>query len=308
MLPDARDVLDLVRRALAEDIGQGDWTTIATAAPDLQGHGRLVAKSDAVVAGLDLVPLVYEELRREGAPGVTVTPLVADGDPVTRGQDVLRLSGPFRTLLTGERVALNLLQRASGIATATRAYVAAVAGTRARIADTRKTAPGLRALDKYSVRVGGGVNHRAALDGGILIKENHVAAAGSITAAVAQARRLAPITLRVEVETRNRAEVEEALAAGADIIMLDNMSLAELREGVALIAGRALVEASGNVTLETVRAVAETGVDIISVGALTHSVRAADLSLLLDPLPVAPAPRESAAGAARAAAGAGRDA
>lgn len=271
-------MVELVRRALAEDIGQGDWTTVATVAAGVRARGRVLAKSDAVVAGLELVPIVFDEV----GPGVQVTPLVTDGTRVARGQDVLRLEGPARALLTGERVALNLLQRASGIATLTRAFVDAVQGTRARIADTRKTVPGLRALDKYAVRTGGGVNHRAGLDGGVLIKENHVAAAGSIRTAVERARRLAPLTLRVEVETRDLAEVDEALAAGADIIMLDNMSPADMRAAVALIAGRALVEASGNMTLETVRAAAECGVDVISVGALTHSVRAADLSLLLD--------------------------
>jgi nicotinate-nucleotide pyrophosphorylase (carboxylating) len=270
--------IELVRRALAEDIGQGDWTTLATIPAGARARGRVLAKSDAVVAALELVPLVFDEV----APGVRVTPLVADGARVARGQDVLRLEGPAHALLTGERVALNLLQRASGIATLTRAFVDAVQGTRARIADTRKTVPGLRALDKYAVRTGGGVNHRAGLDGGVLIKENHIAAAGCIRTAVERARRLAPLTLRIEVEARNLAEVEEALAAGADIVMLDNMSPAEMRVAVGRIAGRALVEASGNVTLETVRSVAECGVDVISVGALTHSVRAADLSLLLD--------------------------
>jgi len=276
--PDLPDVRELVVRALAEDIGQGDWTTLATVPADARVRGRVVAKSEAVLAGRDLFAVVFDEV----SPGVQVTPLVAEGARVTRGQDVLRFEGPARTLLTGERVALNLLQRASGIATLTRAFVDAVQGTRARIADTRKTVPGLRALDKYAVRAGGGVNHRAGLDGGVLVKENHIAAAGSLRTAVERARQFAPLTLRVEVETRNRAEVEEALAAGADIIMLDNMSLADMRAAVALIGGRALVEASGNVTLETVRAVAECGVDVISVGALTHSVRAADLSMLLD--------------------------
>ena len=279
MLPDCRDVMDLVRRALAEDIGQGDWTTIATTPEGLRGRARIVAKADCVVAGLGLLDLVWTEL----GGGVRVEPLVAEGARVARGSDVAHLAGSFRALLTGERTALNLLQRASGIATLTRAFVDAVAGTKARVADTRKTAPGMRALDKYAVRVGGGANHRAALDGGILIKENHVAAAGGIRAAVDRARRQAPMTLRVEVETRNAAEVDEALAAGADIIMLDNMTRDEMRAAVTRIGGRALVEASGNVTLESVRAIAETGVDVISAGALTHSVRAADLSMLIVP-------------------------
>ena len=273
--PDIRDIVD---RALAEDIGQGDCTTAATAPPDLLGVGRIVAKEACVVAGLELLPIVWSRL----GGAVAIELLAADGDAVAPKTVIARLDGPFRALLLGERVALNLLQRTCGIATATRRYVDAVAGTGARIADTRKTAPGLRTLDKYAVRVGGGANHRTALDGGVLIKENHVAAAGSITVAVERARRVAPFTLKVEVETRDLDEVREALAAGADIIMLDNMTRDDMREAVALVDGRALVEASGNMTLARVRAVAETGVDVISVGALTHSVRAADLSMLIN--------------------------
>jgi len=192
------------------------------------------------------------------------------------------LKGQASVLLQGERVALNLLQRMCGIATLTAQYVEMVTGTAAFIVDTRKTVPGLRALDKYSVRMGGGRNHRIGLFDGVLIKENHSAAAGGITAAIERARLRLPHTLKIEVETRNLAEVGEALAAGADIIMLDNMTLDELRQGVELIAGRALIEASGGVNLETVREIAETGVNIISVGALTHSVKAADISMLFD--------------------------
>ncbi|MBE9487428.1 MAG: carboxylating nicotinate-nucleotide diphosphorylase, partial [Chloroflexi bacterium] len=185
-------------------------------------------------------------------------------------------------LLQGERVALNLLQRMSGIATLTSRYVELVAGTAAVIVDTRKTVPGLRALDKYSVRMGGGRNHRIGLFDGVLIKENHIAAAGGITAAIERAHQRLPHTLKIEVETQNLDEATEALAAGADIIMLDNMTLAEMRQGVELIDQRALIEASGGVNLDTVRDIAETGVDIISVGALTHSVKAADISMLFE--------------------------
>jgi len=185
-------------------------------------------------------------------------------------------------LLQGERVALNLLQRMCGIATLTARYVAAVKGTRARVVDTRKTTPGLRVLEKYAVRVGGGTNHRTGLYDGVLIKENHIAAAGGITEAVRRARSYIPHTMKVEIETETLAQVAEALAAGADIIMLDNMELAAMREAVLLIGGKALVEASGGVNLETIRGIAETGVDIISVGALTHSARAMDISMLLE--------------------------
>ena len=280
--PDARHLTRIVDAALAEDIGQGDWTTDAVVPASLPGRGRIVAKESCVMAGVALLPLVWERL---GEGPVTLRDAVADGERVDAGRVVARLDGGFGALLRGERVALNLLQRVAGIATRARAFADAVAGTKARVVDTRKTAPGLRALDKYGVRAGGAGNHRAALDGGILIKENHIAAAGSLAEAVARVRRRAPFSLRIEVETTTLAEVREALAVGADIIMLDNMDLATMRRAVEEVAGRALVEASGNVCLETVRAVAETGVDLISVGALTHSVRAADLSMRISPAP-----------------------
>jgi nicotinate-nucleotide pyrophosphorylase (carboxylating) len=203
-----------------------------------------------------------------------------DGSRVRRGDVLAWLKGEAGVLLQGERVALNLLQRMSGIASHTAAFMQELEGTKAAVVDTRKTTPGLRVLEKYAVRIGGGRNHRTSLYDGVLIKENHVAAAGGIAVAVARARERAPHTLRVEVETRNLTEVEEALAAGADVIMLDNMKPDMLREAVALIDGRAISEASGGVTLETVRAIAETGVDLISVGALTHSSPAVDISML----------------------------
>ena len=192
------------------------------------------------------------------------------------------VAGDAATLLQGERVALNLLQRMCGIATLTSRFVEAVAGTRARIVDTRKTTPGLRQLEKYAVRIGGGINHRTGLYDGVLIKENHIAAAGGIPEAIRRARAYIPHTLKIEIETETLAQVDEALMAGADIIMLDNMSLEEMRRAVSVIAGRAQIEASGGVNLESVRAIAETGVDIISVGALTHSPRAMDISMLLE--------------------------
>ena len=273
-----REVLAIIDRALGEDLGHGDWTTEAIVPADSRARARVVVKSDGIICGLGLAEQVWHRL----GGTVVVNDVARDGVRVRSGQTIARFEGSARALLSGERTVLNLVQRLSGIATMTRAFVDAVAGTGARIADTRKTVPGLRMLDKYAVRVGGGHNHRAGLDGGLLIKENHIALAGSISEAVARARRTAPFSLRLEVEVRTSAEVDEALAAGADIIMLDNMALNDLRREVARIAGRALVEASGNVGRENVRAIAETGVDLISVGALTHSVSAADLSMLID--------------------------
>jgi nicotinate-nucleotide pyrophosphorylase (carboxylating) len=206
--------------------------------------------------------------------------LIEDGQAVRRGEVLAWLKGDAASLLQGERVALNLLQRLSGVATLTARFVEAVEGTGATIVDTRKTTPGLRALEKYAVRVGGGGNHRMALYDGVLIKENHIVAAGGIAVAVSRARRYAPHTLKVEVEVRDLDEVTAALAAGADILLLDNMDLDQLRAAVELVAGRAVTEASGGVNLDSVRPIAETGVDLISVGALTHSYRAVDISML----------------------------
>ena len=278
MFPDSRDLDRVIDAALAEDIGQGDWTTLAIVPPEMPGRARIVAKEACVIAGTPLLAAVWRRLDSD----VVVRDALPDGQAIDKGTIVARLDGSFADLLRGERVALNLLQRVTGIATLSRRFAEAVAGTSARVVDTRKTAPGLRAIDKYGVRAGGCGNHRAALDGGILIKENHIAAAGSLTEAVRRARRNAPFSLRVEVETTNLDEVREALAAGADIVMLDNMDLATMRKAVSEAGGRALMEASGNVRLETVRAIAETGVDLISSGALTHSVQAADLSMLIE--------------------------
>jgi nicotinate-nucleotide pyrophosphorylase (carboxylating) len=268
----------LVEMALAEDVGSGDHATMACLSPEMQGVAWVRAKAPAVFCG---GPLFAQVLRRVD-PQVQVQILAAEGQKVGPGDQVLRINGSLASILTGERTALNFLQRLSGIATQTRAFVDAVAGTGTRIADTRKTLPGYRVLDKYAVRMGGGANHRTALDAGILVKENHTHAAGSITAAVQAARQVGSHLLRVEVEVESLDGLREALAAGAEVVLLDNMDLATLRQAVELNQGKALLEASGNMTIERVRAVAETGVDLISVGALTHSVTAADLSLRLE--------------------------
>ncbi len=269
---------DIIRNALHEDIHTGDLTTQAMLSGPRPTSARLLAKEEMTVAGLAAAARVFTLQDST----VSFDPFCCDGERIAAGKELARISGDASVLLQGERVALNLLQRMSGIATLTARYVQAVQGTAARIVDTRKTTPGLRILEKYAVRVGGGVNHRTGLYDGILIKENHIAAAGGITEAIRRARAYIPHTLKIEIETETVAQVEEALAAGADIIMLDNMDCATMRRCVGLIAGQALVEASGGVNLETVRAIAETGVDIISVGALTHSPRAMDISMLLD--------------------------
>jgi nicotinate-nucleotide pyrophosphorylase (carboxylating) len=270
-------ILDpILRRALEEDIGTGDVTTQATIEPGTQAGAELVAKEDFVLAGIKVAQRVFQLLAADTA----FENLLADGQSVKRGDVLAWLKGDAAVLLQGERVALNLLQRMSGVATLTAAYVREIAGTQAVIVDTRKTTPGLRVLEKYAVRMGGGGNHRMALYDAVLIKENHVAAAGGIAAAVSRARQRVPHTQKIEVEVRNPEEVREALAAGADILLLDNMSPAELSAAVEMVGDRAVTEASGGVNLDTVRDIAETGVGLISVGALTHSYRAVDISML----------------------------
>jgi nicotinate-nucleotide pyrophosphorylase (carboxylating) len=266
----------IIRNALREDIGPGDVTTLATIEPGTTARAELVAKEDVLLAGIEVARRVFELL--EG--GVAVENLTRDGQAVRRGEVLAWIKGDAAILLQGERVALNLLQRMSGIATLTHGFVQEVEGTGAAIVDTRKTTPGLRILEKYAVRMGGGRNHRHSLHDGILIKENHIAAAGGIALAVDRARRQASHVHKIEVETRNLDEVSQALEAKADIILLDNMTLDTLGRAVDLVAGRALTEASGGVNLETVRAIAETGVNFISAGALTHSFRAMDISML----------------------------
>jgi nicotinate-nucleotide pyrophosphorylase (carboxylating) len=267
------DLLEAIRRALQEDIGPGDVTTDSIVTPEAIMRGQIIAKQDGVVAGLDTAAAVYEMVDAE----VDFDLRVEEGARVTRGQVLALVSGRTRSLLTAERTALNFLGRMSGIATLTRQFVDAVAGTRAIILDTRKTAPGLRMADKLAVKRGGGKNHRIGLYDMILIKDNHIDSAGSITEAVARARSAAP-GLEVEVEARTLEDVREALSLGVERILLDNMSLEMMAEAVHLTAGRAKLEASGNVTLETVRAIAETGVDFISSGALTHSAKVFDIS------------------------------
>lgn len=268
----------IIRNALAEDIHTGDITTAALQLASGRISGFLKAKEDMVVCGLQVAQRVFEILD----PASVFAPAAADGDFVDSGRVIARMTGDASLLLQGERVALNLMQRMSGVATLTSKYVKAVEGTGARIVDTRKTTPGLRVLEKYAVRAGGGINHRTGLYDGVLIKENHIAAAGGIAEAIRRVRAYIPHTLKIEIETENLDEVREALSAGADIIMLDNMDNGTMKEAVGIIAGRAIIEASGGVNLATVRGIAETGVNIISVGALTHSAPSMDISMLLD--------------------------
>lgn len=268
-----------VDAALREDIGSGDVTAVLVPAAQ-QVRGRLVTREDAILCGRPWAEAIFTRLD----PQVRMTWRAADGEPVTAGAVVFEIAGPARAILTGERTALNFLQLLSATATVTRRFVAAVAGTECRILDTRKTLPGLRSAQKYAVRCGGGDNHRMGLYDRVLIKENHIAAAGSIAGAIATARRTAP-GIAVEVEVESLAELEQALAAAPDIIMLDDFSLEDMRAAVARnrAAGRrARLEASGSVALEAVRAIAETGVDYVSVGSLTKHVHAIDLSMRLE--------------------------
>ena len=266
----SEDVSRLLRDSLREDIGTGDITTLSVIDRTRQGYGRYVAKEDGILCGMDVVEAVFHMLD----DSVVLTRHFEDGASFRRGDVLAEVRGNAVSILSGERVGLNLLQHLSGIATRTREAVDTVSGTSAHIVDTRKTTPGMRVLEKYAVRVGGGSNHRFNLADGVLIKDNHIVAAGSITAAVAAAKRHAPHTLKIEVETETMEQVDEALCAGAD-----NMDNDTMRAAVAKIAGRALTEASGNMGERDLRAVAETGVDMISIGALTHSVHAMDISL-----------------------------
>jgi nicotinate-nucleotide pyrophosphorylase (carboxylating) len=259
---------------LDEDLMEGDLTEALIPKQKI-GQAWITAKADGLIAGLPIATLVFQELD----PQIQVTCMTEDGKEVKRGDVLLKLEGPMSSLLAGERLALNLLQRLSGIATMTQRYVENVKGLPVRIVDTRKTTPGLRGLEKYAVRMGGGHNHRFGLYDAAMIKDNHIKAAGGITQAVTKLRQTIPHTVKIEVEVESIEQVKEALDVESDIIMLDNMSNDLMSEAVALIGGRAIVEASGGVSLETVRAIAETGVDIISVGALTHSVTALDISM-----------------------------
>jgi nicotinate-nucleotide pyrophosphorylase (carboxylating) len=265
----------LIDLALEEDAGLGDVTSRGIFPAHHRSKGFITAEQDLVLCGSEVAARVFSRVD----PALKVTRVAADGDRLKKGAVVLRVAGPTASLLTAERTALNFIQRLSGVATITRKFVAAVDGTGVQIVDTRKTTPGFRALEKYAVRCGGGSNHRSSLGEHVLIKDNHIAAAGSLTKAVKRVRAAAPHLAKIEVEAKSLAEVREAVRAGAEVILLDNMSPDLVRSAVAVIAGAAMVEVSGGVRYETVRSYALPGVDVISIGALTHSAPAADLSL-----------------------------
>ncbi|MBF0425887.1 MAG: carboxylating nicotinate-nucleotide diphosphorylase [Magnetococcales bacterium] len=270
--------LEIVKSALAEDVGRGDVTTNALLGAGQGIKAKLVAREDLVVCGLSVMADVFHQVD----PRVRMLPEIQEGRGAMAGNTICTIQGPARGVLTGERVALNFFQHLSGVATLTRQYVERVAGTNARIVDTRKTVPGLRLMQKYAVRVGGGHNHRMGLDDGVLIKENHITLAGGVKAAVEQIRATVHHLLRIQVECETLAQVQECLEVGVHAILLDNMDLSTTAEAVRTVNGRALVEASGNMNLDKVRAVAETGVDLISVGAITRSAASKDVSLLID--------------------------
>ena len=273
------DIEALIDRALTEDLSLGDPTTDSLIPPELTSRALVLAKAPGVLAGVDIALAVFNRVD----PGLGTHILIRDGEAITTDDVICSVEGQVSSILRGERTALNFLQRMSGIATETSRYVSAVEGLSTRIIDTRKTAPGLRSLDKYAVRMGGGHNHRQNLGDGILIKDNHIQAMRqgglSLTETIQTARAKASHTLRVEVEVEDIDQVREALNAGAELLLLDNMGASDMAEAAGMARGRALTEASGNVTLETVRSVAETGVDLISIGALTHSAKALDVSL-----------------------------
>lgn len=270
-------VENLIKTALMEDINYCDVTTDFLIPEEQQGEGRMMAKADGIVCGVEVAAKVFTMLD----PETQITILKRDGEQVKYGEDIMQLKGKAVVLLKGERTALNLIQHMSGVATAAWHYSKIVEGTNAHIADTRKTLPGLRPLQKYAVWCGGAKNHRYNLSDAAMLKDNHIDAAGGITPAITKLRSKIGHMTKIEVETRNLAELEEALSAGADVIMLDNMSPELMKEAVAITNGRAVLEASGGITAETLRAVAESGVDIISVGALTHSVKAFDISMYI---------------------------
>jgi nicotinate-nucleotide pyrophosphorylase (carboxylating) len=278
MLTRYQQVKNLIQASIDEDLGRGDVTTEATIAEQMISRAKVITKQDLVLAGMEVFSEVYAAVDST----VRIEPSAKDGEVLPAATVVAALHGPARSLLAGERVALNFLQRLCGIATLTRHYVDAVCGYNVDIVDTRKTTPGWRLLEKYAVRVGGGKNHRHDLGDGVLIKDNHLVAAGGIGPAVAMARRHCQHLLKIEVEVETLEQVAEALQAGAEVIMLDNMPPTLLAEGVKMIGGRALVEASGGISLESVVAVARTGVDLISIGRLTHSAPAADIHLEFD--------------------------
>jgi len=269
-----QDIEYIVNHAFQEDIGSGDITTNNLIPEKTLASARMTAKADGIIAGLPIAEMVFRKLD----PNLIWNPLLQDGNRVKKGDIILEIKGTFRALLTGERLALNLMQRMSGIATETAKYISEIESSKVKILDTRKTVPGLRSLDKYAVKMGGGTNHRMGLFDLAMIKDNHIKIAQGITNAVSQIRKSIPESIKIEVETTSLEEVKEAVLAGADIIMLDNMSNEMMKAAVALIHGKALVEASGNMNLERIAGVAATGVDFISIGALTHSVKALDIS------------------------------
>lgn len=273
------DLESIVKRALEEDLGQGDLTTAATVKHGQQGRAKITVKEPRMIL---CGGILLERVFRLAGAQPKITSLAAEGAQLAKGDLIAQIDGNLPGLLIGERTALNFIQLMSGIATATRQYVDAIKGTHARIVDTRKTHPGLRTVEKYAVRTGGGHNHRFGLDGGVLIKENHIAAAGSVRAAIEGAKKITPHTIRIEIECETLEQVGEALKAGAEIIMLDNMNLESMARARQIVGDKMILEASGNVNLDTVRAVAETGVDLISVGAITHSARAVDISMRID--------------------------
>jgi nicotinate-nucleotide pyrophosphorylase (carboxylating) len=275
MISDLMNLDTIIQKALEEDIGPGDITTDSIIDPHAMGKAELIAKEQLILAGLPVFSMVFTLVD----PGLEFEYLFKDGAVVSSGEVICRISGRLASILKAERTALNFTQRMSGIATLTADYVRNAGPGKTRILDTRKTVPGLRALDKYAVRMGGGHNHRIGLFDGILIKDNHIAAAGSVSKAINLARINSPHTLKVEVEAETLPQVQEALDSGADIILLDNMPIEKIKQSVSLINGRALIEVSGNVTLGNIAEIAEFGVDFISIGALTHSVKAVDLSL-----------------------------
>jgi nicotinate-nucleotide pyrophosphorylase (carboxylating) len=278
------DVRHLVATWLAEDIGRGDVTTGSVVPADVIGGAHLEAREPCIVAGMAAAALCFELTAERFEGTLEFKEIVGDGARVDAGDVIARIEGPLAPILTAERTALNLLARLCGVATITRRYVDAIDGTRARIVDTRKTTPGLRSLQKYAVSVGGGSNHRFGLDDGILIKDNHLVAAGGVTDALKLARSSSPHGLRIEVEVSTPDELREALDEGAEAILLDNMTPETVTEAVRITGGRALLEVSGGINLDTVRSYAMTGVDLISVGALTHSAPSIDLALeLLEP-------------------------
>jgi nicotinate-nucleotide pyrophosphorylase (carboxylating) len=266
---------DAIRLAILEDIGHGDITSLLIVPGGSKAKAKIIAKEDFILAGMPFVKEVFNIVD----PAVAIKILVDEGAKVKKAVTVAEISGSARSILLGERISLNILQRVSGIATITRSYVEKTAGLSVKLTDTRKTTPGMRLMEKYGVRIGGGINHRFGLYDGILIKDNHIKVAGSVKKAVELAKKGHHHLLKIEVEVKNIDELKEALNAGADVIMLDNMSIADMKEAVRIARGKVILEASGNISLDNVRSIAETGIDIISIGALTHSAKAVDISM-----------------------------